>query len=77
MTLPEHVAIIGVGPAGLTAAFLLSREGVAGGRWPVGFRQTSAADAGKADDATAGVEWIEADHAISSAPMRVRSAEAC
>ena len=49
----------------------------AGGRWRVGFRQTSAADAGKADDATAGVEWIEADHAISSAPMRVRSAEAC
>ena len=42
----------------------------AGGRWRVGFRQTSAADAGKADDATAGVEWIEADHVISSAPMR-------
>ena len=28
MTSPEHVAIIGAGPAGLTAAFLLSREGV-------------------------------------------------
>jgi len=28
MTLPEHVAIIGAGLAGLTAAFLLSREGV-------------------------------------------------
>lgn len=48
----------------------------ADGRWRVGFRQTSAADTGKADDAgkaadaTAGVEWIEADHVISSAPMR-------
>jgi protoporphyrinogen oxidase len=48
----------------------------AGGRWRVGFRQTSVADTGKADDAgkaddtTAGVEWLEADHVISSAPMR-------
>ncbi len=41
-----------------------------GGRWRVGFRQASAEGEDAAVDATGQVEWIEADHVISSAPMR-------
>jgi protoporphyrinogen oxidase len=41
-----------------------------GGRWRVGFRQASAEGEDAAVDATGQVEWIEADHVISSAPLR-------